>query len=61
MKRDAVIKLTLIVIGIVGLSNACWAEDTDVGKFEYQGSCADCHGLDGKGKGPVSAELNAAY
>ncbi len=40
MKRDAVIRLALIVTGLVGLSSACWAEDTDVGKFEYQASCA---------------------
>jgi hypothetical protein len=34
MKRDAVIRLTLILTGIVGLSSTCWSEDTDVGKFE---------------------------
>ncbi|BBC03005.1 mono/diheme cytochrome c family protein [Bradyrhizobium elkanii USDA 61] len=37
---------------------AVHAEDADVGKAEFQASCASCHGADGKGKGPVSAQLN---
>jgi mono/diheme cytochrome c family protein len=28
-----------------------------VGKMEFQSSCAACHGSDGRGKGPISAEL----
>jgi mono/diheme cytochrome c family protein len=36
---------------------AVQAEDLDVGKAEFQSSCASCHGTDGKGKGPVSAQL----
>jgi hypothetical protein len=37
--------------------NAAQAEDFDVGKAEFQSSCASCHGTDGKGKGPVSEQL----
>ena len=33
------------------------AEEIDRGKAEYQSSCGTCHGKDGKGNGPVSAEL----
>ena len=33
------------------------AEDADVGKAEFHASCANCHGVDGKGKGPVSELL----
>ena len=33
------------------------AEELDPGKAEYHSSCAPCHGGDGKGNGPVSAEL----
>ena len=36
---------------------AVQAEDFDVGKAEFQSSCATCHGSDGKGKGPVSEQL----
>jgi mono/diheme cytochrome c family protein len=33
------------------------AEVLDSGKTEYHSSCAPCHGTNGKGNGPVSAEL----
>jgi mono/diheme cytochrome c family protein len=33
------------------------AEMLDPGKAEYHSSCAPCHGIDGKGNGPVSADL----
>lgn len=39
------------------LAGAARAEEVDMGKAEFQSSCASCHGADGKGKGPVSAEL----
>ena len=39
---------------------AAQAEDVDVGKAEFQSSCASCHGTDGKGKGPVSERLKIA-
>jgi mono/diheme cytochrome c family protein len=31
--------------------------DVDVGAFEYKSSCATCHGVSGKGDGPMSARL----
>jgi mono/diheme cytochrome c family protein len=36
-----------------GFAAAAQAEDVDVGKSEFQSSCASCHGRDAKGKGPV--------
>jgi mono/diheme cytochrome c family protein len=36
---------------------AAQAADVDVGKAEFQSSCASCHGTDGKGKGPVTEQL----
>ncbi len=30
----------------------------DVGKYEYDGSCAVCHGPAGKGNGPLSLQLS---
>jgi len=48
----------LIITGLTaGFSAAAQAEDFDVGKAEFQSSCASCHGTDGKGKGPVSEQL----
>lgn len=40
-----------------GFAVAAQAEDFDAGKAEFQSSCASCHGMDGKGKGPVSEQL----
>jgi mono/diheme cytochrome c family protein len=40
-----------------GLAAAAQAEDIDIGKSEFQSSCASCHGADAKGKGPVSDQL----
>jgi mono/diheme cytochrome c family protein len=40
-----------------GVTGAAQAEDVDIGKSEFQASCASCHGADGKGKGPVSGQL----
>ncbi len=43
-----------IIIGFVACASA---QEVDVGKMEYQSSCAACHGIDAKGHGPVSKEL----
>jgi len=32
----------------------------DVGKHEYEAACATCHGSNGKGGGPVAAQLKLA-
>lgn len=48
----------LVVAGLAaGFSAAAQAEDLDVGKLEFQSSCASCHGADARGKGPVSDQL----
>ena len=33
------------------------AQNIDIGKIEYQTSCASCHGAGAKGDGPMSNEL----
>jgi hypothetical protein len=45
---------------VFGLSTGGWAQDFDVGKFEYDTGCAACHGTDGKGGGPVRPGLTVA-
>jgi mono/diheme cytochrome c family protein len=54
-----VIALKWFMIGaaIIGFARAVSTEDSDVGKMEYQSSCAACHGIDAKGNGPVTKEL----
>jgi cbb3-type cytochrome c oxidase subunit III len=50
-------KWLMIAVVTAAFAGAVQAEDFDVGKSEFQSSCASCHGMDGKGKGPVSAQL----
>ena len=48
----------LMIAGLaVGIAGAAEAQEVDIGKSEFQSSCASCHGTDGKGKGPVSEQL----
>ena len=48
----------LMIAGLTaGFAGAAQAEDFDIGKSEFQSSCASCHGTDAKGKGPVSDQL----
>ncbi|MGB5904984.1 MAG: c-type cytochrome [Xanthobacteraceae bacterium] len=48
----------LLMAGVAGISaGGVQAQDRDVGKAEFQSSCASCHGADGKGKGPISGQL----
>lgn len=50
----------LIIAGIVaGWDAHASAQNIDVGKTEYQSSCGSCHGIGGKGDGPVSKELKS--
>ncbi len=51
--------LTIAGLAVV-FAAAAQAEDVDLGKAEFQASCASCHGADGKGKGPVSEQLKIA-
>ena len=52
-------KLLMIATVIIGFNASGWAQEVDVGKMEFQSSCAACHGADGKGKGPMSVELKS--
>jgi mono/diheme cytochrome c family protein len=48
----------LIMTGLAaGFAAAAQAEDIDIGKAEFQSSCASWHGVDARGKGPVSGQL----
>ena len=48
----------LMMAGLAaGIAGAARAQDVDVGKAEFQSSCASCHGADGKGNGPLREQL----
>jgi mono/diheme cytochrome c family protein len=51
--------LATVAIGATcALSTAALAQaKVDAGKRDYDGKCATCHGLDGKGKGPYAEQL----
>ena len=51
------VKCLIITSLTAGFAAAAQAEDFDIGKSEFQSSCASCHGMDAKGKGPVSDQL----
>jgi mono/diheme cytochrome c family protein len=55
----AAVEWLMIVATIIGFSTPASAQDINVGKKDYQSSCAACHGLDAKGNGPVSKELKS--
>ena len=46
----------LITAVIIQFGFSVWAEDFDEGKFEFNWACATCHGIDAKGKGPLSSD-----
>jgi hypothetical protein len=52
-------KFLIVANAVIGFGACASAQDIDVGKNEFQSSCAACHGADGKGKGPLSAELKS--
>ena len=60
--KSSVLKGVLVASLIVGFGVKSQAQQpapqqADVGKAEYENSCASCHGADGKGGGPVAAAL----
>lgn len=43
---------------LIGSSASALAADKlDIGKMEYEGACAVCHGSTGKGDGPLKSQL----
>lgn len=47
----------VMTASLVVFAAAVHAEDLDIGKADFQSSCASCHGVDGKGKGPLANQL----
>jgi len=51
---QAALIFTTIAAVVIGCGNGSQAQEFDAGKFEYQVGCAACHGIEGKGMGPVA-------
>jgi mono/diheme cytochrome c family protein len=47
----------LIFILTFAASTAAWAQSSDLGQSIFVSSCASCHGVNGKGNGPLAAQL----
>jgi len=47
--------LLATVLSVPGLAGA--QQSTDLGKYEYWSKCATCHGISGKGDGPMGKFL----
>ncbi|HJU71402.1 MAG TPA: cytochrome c [Paucimonas sp.] len=57
------LKLTVtVVFAAIGISAFAQGKSdrVDLGKYEFQANCASCHGVDGKGNGPIVSQLKKA-
>ncbi|MCO4847575.1 MAG: cytochrome c [Yoonia sp.] len=55
-----IISAILLSVGFVGSAGAVHAQGMTLGEFEYRNSCVACHGVSGKGDGPVTDFLSGA-
>ena len=55
---STVIAAAVMGVAMIGTSVTGYAQKTDLGKREYDGNCAVCHGPQGKGDGPYAGLLN---
>jgi mono/diheme cytochrome c family protein len=58
MDRQLVTISIAALATILGLAGPSDAGDAAAGKADYELNCSSCHGLTGKGDGPISAALN---
>ena len=56
MQKPAFESLLLAVL-LYGFGGSGWPKAIDFGEMAYRTSCADCHGIDAKGDGPMAARL----
>jgi len=55
--KKVMFKAALLIIGTAVFSTAVLAQKNDSGKREFESNCASCHGIDGKGNGPLGELL----
>lgn len=57
LRYGAIAHALLVMIGATATAALAADKLVDIGKFEYEGSCAVCHGATGKGNGTFMAQL----
>jgi len=55
--RSIWILASMSALAVIGLANVGYTQGLEFGKHEYLNSCASCHGLEGKGDGPIAKSL----
>lgn len=52
----------IVLSGSLGISGTAFAQQAleNLGKYEYMAKCASCHGVTGKGDGPMRQALSKA-
>lgn len=56
-RNAALARAAALLIGAAAAAAFAADKPLDVGKGEYDAACASCHGLSGKGSGPVASQL----
>jgi mono/diheme cytochrome c family protein len=57
MRSDRFLKTMMTLAALALAASAVAQSRPDLGKREYEGKCAVCHGIDGQGKGPYAEQL----
>ena len=59
LMKSSAFRMLIASVAMAGFAGGASAQGPDMGKAEYQSSCAACHGADGKGDGPMASALKA--
>jgi hypothetical protein len=51
------IRVSACLSALIFVPSVLYAQ-SELGRFEYENSCAACHGIDGKGEGSIAPYLN---
>ncbi len=58
MRTELTVSSLVALAVLIALHPMALSQDTDVGQANFLANCAECHGADGKGTGPRSADLS---
>lgn len=58
MRTELAIGSLVALAALIAFHPMALSQETDAGQANFVANCAECHGADGKGTGPRSAELS---